>query len=805
MTPRNLLIEGLVDANGASVLRTQKDTKVALLTGATSPTVHVPKPAAAPKPGVALSAHRRVRGMLKALSRSVPLMLVLIHGGAQNAAGQEIPLNIHFFDPANRIDGRFSWTQTAISPSGSYFVSGSARLVKPADQVMFVPGAWQDTQDSVTRFTSSDCSHSNSNGTSISTMRAGISAPQGTPPTFIYFGVRFEPFFYPATPCYRGPPPVPPLTSRFPDTLAELRQDPERLDRWFTDSVVVERDGDTVRTTTIKVDLILNCDCEFDSPTAIAGRSAFEIPEPSDTVFVTSGGPFPAASCAFRKSGPIEFDINVTRVLGEVDGEGYLLLPDKLKANGVVAPTAVLTLPVFDVDSDYPGTFFAPESDRVSINGHTLRRTTPDGSAVGLAGTNNAWTLNTFEVPIELIRFPTQASELGSKPEPQPNTIRIDIDVANASLPDYWDTEVWCTAVDWAALEVKAMSPTVLVHGNNSDPIFWNRHDFSLILDQVGLPYDGCFTCKHPLKLPTSFVANNARTLSGLIPAIVRTFGADSYHIVAHSKGGLDSRHYLIFQPSDLELLSLTTLSTPHNGSVLADILVASGVSLDVSRVVKFSGFPTFTGLIAGLKTLMGADDGAKNLTTWFAAPFNAGNVGALPAADYYQVAADADRNGSETIDIEPEVAALRSDAGLIAGSLLTKGIVNTLYQNLRQVQEITVDSTRREAYVPSAFIPGTYSVEVIRVLRRPTRPNGNDVLVTIPSGLGLAADLTQGISRRSTDHCILDGANGRNHSDVADAGVARIVIPWLQRSELTRGDLRGSGLPVPPPSCPGR
>ena len=49
-------------------------------------------------------------------------------------------------------------------------------------------------------------------------------------------------------------------------------------------------------------------------------------------------------------------------------------------------------------------------------------------------------------------------------------------------------------------------------------------------------------------------------------------------HIIAHSKGGLNSRYALSqlnqqakSQPSNLGVYSLTTLSTPHHGSVLAD------------------------------------------------------------------------------------------------------------------------------------------------------------------------------------------------------------------------------------------
>ena len=51
-------------------------------------------------------------------------------------------------------------------------------------------------------------------------------------------------------------------------------------------------------------------------------------------------------------------------------------------------------------------------------------------------------------------------------------------------------------------------------------------------------------------------------------------FDQGSIHIIAHSMGGLDSR-YLIADNPDLaaRIASLTTLSTPHHGSPIADLL----------------------------------------------------------------------------------------------------------------------------------------------------------------------------------------------------------------------------------------
>lgn len=44
------------------------------------------------------------------------------------------------------------------------------------------------------------------------------------------------------------------------------------------------------------------------------------------------------------------------------------------------------------------------------------------------------------------------------------------------------------------------------------------------------------------------------------------------FHIIAHSMGGLDSRHYLTHMGGAERAVSLTTLATPHRGSSLADL-----------------------------------------------------------------------------------------------------------------------------------------------------------------------------------------------------------------------------------------
>lgn len=62
--------------------------------------------------------------------------------------------------------------------------------------------------------------------------------------------------------------------------------------------------------------------------------------------------------------------------------------------------------------------------------------------------------------------------------------------------------------------------------------------------------------------------------MEGQVRAVAKSFGVQKVHLVGHSKGGLDSRGYLseFYHPEEVRVLSLHTISTPHQGSALADI-----------------------------------------------------------------------------------------------------------------------------------------------------------------------------------------------------------------------------------------
>lgn len=62
-----------------------------------------------------------------------------------------------------------------------------------------------------------------------------------------------------------------------------------------------------------------------------------------------------------------------------------------------------------------------------------------------------------------------------------------------------------------------------------------------------------------------------------------------SVNIIAHSMGGLDARYMISqLQPENVEVLSLTTVASPHRGSAFADFLLGEIGPNYLPRIYKF-------------------------------------------------------------------------------------------------------------------------------------------------------------------------------------------------------------------------
>jgi len=99
-----------------------------------------------------------------------------------------------------------------------------------------------------------------------------------------------------------------------------------------------------------------------------------------------------------------------------------------------------------------------------------------------------------------------------------------------------------------------------------------------------------------------------ANQLKAEVDSFLLTTGAEKVHIIAHSMGGLDARWMIVKKGMAEKVASLTTIGTPHLGTVLAD------------RIIGIGGVY----LLNSLENLFGIElDGFKDLTIDFCNSFN--------------------------------------------------------------------------------------------------------------------------------------------------------------------------------------
>ena len=72
-------------------------------------------------------------------------------------------------------------------------------------------------------------------------------------------------------------------------------------------------------------------------------------------------------------------------------------------------------------------------------------------------------------------------------------------------------------------------------------------------------------------------VTKRSSDLKRAVEGVLRATGAEKIHIIAHSMGGLDARHMLFDSRNNgfhRKVASVTTISTPHRGSPVADFIL---------------------------------------------------------------------------------------------------------------------------------------------------------------------------------------------------------------------------------------
>ncbi len=115
--------------------------------------------------------------------------------------------------------------------------------------------------------------------------------------------------------------------------------------------------------------------------------------------------------------------------------------------------------------------------------------------------------------------------------------------------------------------------PIILVHGLAA------KDQFTLISSWGRIPQ---FLSKQGFKIylgntdAWGSYADNAKILQNTIEKVIKEQNSPKVNIIAHSKGGIDSRYLISKLGYGSKIASLTTISTPHRGSELADLIVES-------------------------------------------------------------------------------------------------------------------------------------------------------------------------------------------------------------------------------------
>lgn len=113
----------------------------------------------------------------------------------------------------------------------------------------------------------------------------------------------------------------------------------------------------------------------------------------------------------------------------------------------------------------------------------------------------------------------------------------------------------------------KTRYPLLMLHGVGFRDLkyinYWGRIPKNLIRNGATIYYG------HQEALGT--IESNGQMVKDKIFEIIKQTGMQKVNIIAHSKGGLDARYTITTLDMEEYVASLTTISTPHRGSALAD------------------------------------------------------------------------------------------------------------------------------------------------------------------------------------------------------------------------------------------
>lgn len=116
----------------------------------------------------------------------------------------------------------------------------------------------------------------------------------------------------------------------------------------------------------------------------------------------------------------------------------------------------------------------------------------------------------------------------------------------------------------------KTRYPVIMVHGiffrDWQLLNYWGRVPATLIRNGAQVYYGE--------QQSAQSIADSAGELKETILRVIRETGAEKVNIIAHSKGGLDSRYAISCLGMDKYVATLTTINTPHKGCDMVDFLL---------------------------------------------------------------------------------------------------------------------------------------------------------------------------------------------------------------------------------------
>lgn len=106
------------------------------------------------------------------------------------------------------------------------------------------------------------------------------------------------------------------------------------------------------------------------------------------------------------------------------------------------------------------------------------------------------------------------------------------------------------------------------------------------------------FTVSAPNLAFAGLIDSRAEGLSNHVNNVLLSTGSQKVHIIAHSMGGLDARHMIVDKGMADRVATLTTIGTPHLGTLVADRLTRPGGAFllhALDRVVDVDGLANLT------------------------------------------------------------------------------------------------------------------------------------------------------------------------------------------------------------------